>query len=333
MNKNYLIKNVEKQTGLSQHIIRIWERRYKAVTPARSETGRRVYTERDIERLKLIKQLTEDEYRISQVATLSLEKLKNLCLRIKKIIPPPTAKPAFEIKDLVASSLEAIGNLDSSTLDLCLAQASITMSPVLIVENFMIPLINKIGDEWRSGTLRAVHAQFATSLIRPFLIGLSKGDANPPGNPLILGALLQGQLHEFGILFSLAFAAVTGWRTNYLGPSLKTEEIAAGVHQLSPKVIVLNLEYPFNDPLIYKELIQLKKLIPASVHIITGGPVAESLWLGASSPGVKVDNENEGLEPLAQVLNEIGVEHVQNLDELRIVLSKLYTEEKLSPSL
>ena len=39
----YGIGAVAKLTGLSDHTIRVWERRYEAVVAGRSDSGRRVY--------------------------------------------------------------------------------------------------------------------------------------------------------------------------------------------------------------------------------------------------------------------------------------------------
>ena len=49
------IRYAADQTGLSQHVIRVWERRYGVVEPERSGTNRRLYTEADIKRLHLLK--------------------------------------------------------------------------------------------------------------------------------------------------------------------------------------------------------------------------------------------------------------------------------------
>lgn len=44
------IQVVAHRTGLSRHVIRMWENRYETVTPKRTATNRRLYSEADIER-------------------------------------------------------------------------------------------------------------------------------------------------------------------------------------------------------------------------------------------------------------------------------------------
>ena len=64
------------RTGLTAQGIRMWEKRYKAVTPQRSETNRRLYSQEDVARLVLMKQLTDAGHRICRIANLSLEQLE-----------------------------------------------------------------------------------------------------------------------------------------------------------------------------------------------------------------------------------------------------------------
>ena len=59
LDRGHSIKIVAQRTGLSSHVIRVWERRYDAVSPRRTETNRRLYSDGDIERLKLLGEATE----------------------------------------------------------------------------------------------------------------------------------------------------------------------------------------------------------------------------------------------------------------------------------
>src|ERR671938_1468664 len=67
----YLIGTVTRLTGLTADVVRVWERRYGAVRPARSEGGSRLYSDADIARLRRLRQAVEKGHSISQVAKLS----------------------------------------------------------------------------------------------------------------------------------------------------------------------------------------------------------------------------------------------------------------------
>jgi DNA-binding transcriptional MerR regulator len=72
----YGIGAVARLTGLTDHTIRVWERRYSAVVAARASNGRRQYTEADVHKLGLLKLLTDRGISISRVAADSVEELR-----------------------------------------------------------------------------------------------------------------------------------------------------------------------------------------------------------------------------------------------------------------
>jgi MerR family transcriptional regulator, light-induced transcriptional regulator len=69
---------VAERTGVSVHVLRAWERRYAVVVPQRTETGRRLYSDADVQRLRLLRELTERGRTIGQVAPLSTVALRRL---------------------------------------------------------------------------------------------------------------------------------------------------------------------------------------------------------------------------------------------------------------
>src|SRR5579863_8918974 len=66
------------RTGLSPHVLRVWERRYRAIEPTRTDGGRRLYSDADIERLHLMSLATAAGRGISQVARLPTNELMRL---------------------------------------------------------------------------------------------------------------------------------------------------------------------------------------------------------------------------------------------------------------
>ncbi len=73
---DYAIGAVSRLTGISTHTLRIWERRYGAVIADRTESGRRIYSRRDVEKLGLLKILVDRGFSIGQIANLDLEELR-----------------------------------------------------------------------------------------------------------------------------------------------------------------------------------------------------------------------------------------------------------------
>lgn len=71
----YGIGAVAKMTGLTDHTIRVWERRHQAIVAQRAPNGRRVYSVADVEKLGYLKRLTDRGLSIGQIASHSIEEL------------------------------------------------------------------------------------------------------------------------------------------------------------------------------------------------------------------------------------------------------------------
>lgn len=78
----YEISAVSRMTGLSSHVLRVWERRYSVVEPRRSDSKRRQYSQIDVDRLILLKRLVDNGHAIGSVARLSMDQLTD---RIEKL--------------------------------------------------------------------------------------------------------------------------------------------------------------------------------------------------------------------------------------------------------
>jgi transposase-like protein len=89
----YGIGAVARLTGLSDHTIRVWERRYQAVVAERTETGRRLYRTADVEKLRLLKLMTDKGVAISQIAGDSIKALKERLASMHELAQRPDLSP------------------------------------------------------------------------------------------------------------------------------------------------------------------------------------------------------------------------------------------------
>src|SRR5512133_1309735 len=86
---NYSIKAVAKLTGLTPHVIRVWEKRYGAVKPHRTDTNRRMYSESDVHRLGMLRHATTAGHSIGNIANLPEDRLAKLAMTSQVKGPPP----------------------------------------------------------------------------------------------------------------------------------------------------------------------------------------------------------------------------------------------------
>lgn len=57
----YPMRTVARLTNVEPHRIRFWETRYGLVRPARDESGRRLFTREEVERIRKIGQLVDGQ--------------------------------------------------------------------------------------------------------------------------------------------------------------------------------------------------------------------------------------------------------------------------------
>lgn len=302
----YPIKVVSQITGLSVFVIRSWEKRYDVVTPSRTETNRRLYSEADIEKLKLLNDAVHSGHNIGGIANLSVSELKTILGNKNSFIATnKTESNEYTFEDnesFLDNCIEAVKVYDAKTLETILLKASAKLSQPQLIEDLIIPLVYKIGDLWHDGDIRIANEHLASSVIRSFLSNLVEQHIPSENAPIIISATPRGQDHELGALIVGVTAASVGWKVIYLGPNLPEVEIAAVADSLKARVVALSIVYPSDDPQLIKDLVNLNKILPASVSLIVGGRAAEGYL---------------------QTLNEINAAFVKNTKQLRVELNSI----------
>jgi MerR family transcriptional regulator, light-induced transcriptional regulator len=79
---------VARMAGMPVATLRIWEQRYQAVGPTTAPSGHRLYAAAEVERVILLRQLTEQGHAIGSLAALDTEQLRSLALA-QASVPPP----------------------------------------------------------------------------------------------------------------------------------------------------------------------------------------------------------------------------------------------------
>jgi MerR family transcriptional regulator, light-induced transcriptional regulator len=302
------IKLVARQTGLSVHTIRMWEKRYGAVRPVRASNNRRLYSEEDIERLRLLRQATVAGHSIGQIAQSSVEDLKRL-LRddLTTRNTSPVANGRYErgiAEDLIAAAVRATERLDLADLRDLLDRGAVELGQPAMLHKFVAPFAMEVGERWRRGELNVAHEHFATSTITVFLASFAR--PYPPGSSAhhFVVATPTGQLHELGAIIAVAAAQSHGWRATYLGSSLPIEELVGAARQLKARAIGLSMVFPPDDQVLKRDLLKLPKLLPPDCAVIAGGRSVENYSDALEEIGAIKLSSLEGLYPVLDSLQQ-----------------------------
>ena len=307
------IKLVARQTGLSVHTIRVWEKRYGAVRPVRATNNRRLYSDEDIERLKLLRQATMAGHSISQIAQSTAAELRRLLrddLTTRNSDRGTEPRKEHSVADdLIAAALRATERLDLADLRDLFDRAAVELGQPAMLHKFVAPFAMEVGERWRKGDLNVAHEHFATSTLTVFLAGFAR--PYPPGSSAhhFVIATPTGQLHELGAIIVAAAAQSHGWRATYLGSSLPIEELVGAATQLKARAIGLSIVFPPDDALLTQDLLKLPKLLPPDCAVIVGG---------------------RSVRTYAETLEQINAFQVNSLEELYPVLDSLQQTKRAS---
>jgi methanogenic corrinoid protein MtbC1 len=306
------IKHVALQTGLKPYLIRTWEERYGAVRPERSPSNRRLYSDADIQRLKLLKTAVACGHSISSAVLLSDNDLVMLVQRSTKtnkifdyrVRVQSNAETKVNSKEAgrcVQSALSCIRQLDSLSLEKVLSDAAVEMPRQSFLQLVILPLFNKVGELWREGKIKIVNEHMASTVVRSMLWDMLRALEVPVTAPKMVIATPVGHYHEFGALASALAASESGWQVFYFGPNLPAEEIAYAVKKMNARVLTLSLCHRLVDNKLTLELKKIRRLVGMHTPLFIGGP-------GVTAAGKTIE------EIRAMVVNDLG-EFRQKLDE------------------
>ncbi len=301
----YPMRAVVRQTGLTAHVIRAWERRYGAVVPHRTSSRRRLYSMADIERLKLLKRGVSVGNSIAQIAKMDTEALRALlssesAARPRRIEPPATRSASPKV--YIDETMEAILQLDASAMERALDAASVALPRFVMMNHVVLPILEKIGRWWADGRLKVVNEHVGSMVLRQFL-GEALRTVDPEeGAPVIITTTPAGQWHEFGAMIAAVVAVDVGWRAIYCGPNLPAEEIAAAVHEKNASVVALSIVHPTDVHQLKKEIQRLLRLLSPQCRLVVGGQFARKLDGQFGTPSPTFVSDMQALQEFLQTL-------------------------------
>lgn len=270
------IQIVTRRTGVSADVLRVWEKRYAVVTPVRSTSGRRLYSDADVERLRLLVQATRAGRPIGQVATLPTTALVALLDEEAPDPHPrrqrgnaaaaPTAPSADD--DLLDGCIRAIGDFDAVALDLQLGRAIVALSADDFLDTVVVPLVDYLRARMLDGSLRRPHIHLAHAVLRRVLDHVVATATAPLASRDLVVAPLGAHAHELDALIVAAAAAADGWRVTYVGAGVPADDVAETLQHVGGHVLALSLAASSGDRVIPRELRRLRALLPARVEFL-----------------------------------------------------------------
>jgi len=161
--------------------------------------------------LKLLHEATQSGHSIGSIADMDRNALRSLVGKAgkknKAVESSSTVSQREGVAAYLKDAIQALIKFDDMNLEYILMNASVELTQPVLIDDFVIPMMEKIGELWRDGTIRIMHEHFATEVIAGFLTNLRRSYRPDPKAPVLVVYTPSGQVHEMGALIIALIAA------------------------------------------------------------------------------------------------------------------------------
>ena len=259
------ISAVERETGLSKDVLRMWERRYGFPKPGRDDNGERQYTPADVGKLRAMKRLMDVGVRPGKIVKLALTELNAMADARTPARLDPLA-PALE-----HDVLEMLRTHDAMSLQHMLANLMMRQGLQRFVLDTITPLNRAIGDAWMRGELQVFEEHLYTEQLQVALRAAINAFPRQNGMPRVLLTTFPAELHGIGLLMVEAMMVPEGVHCISLGPQTPLEDIrrAALAHKVNIVALSFSAAFPLRQAT--DGLLTLRRQLPSQVSLWAGG--------------------------------------------------------------
>ena len=242
----YTIKTVTLLTGINEHTLRAWETRYQAVTPDRSDTGRRIYSQSHIDRIRTLMALCDKGHPIGSIARLSIKELGHLAAQnvVKQVNFMQRLEPDLASLDML---IELTKSFNLPHLHAVLNQILHQQGGIDFILRTVNPFVQALGHLTAGETISIAQEHAVSAIIKAVLFELlfslkyseKKTARRAAAQSNIIFATMEGDYHELGLLCAATSAKIRGHNCIYIGPNTPPEALAVAANSLGSNYVVL----------------------------------------------------------------------------------------------
>lgn len=261
----YTVKQVAGITGVPTATLRAWERRYSVVEPQRSDSRYRLYDQDEVDRLSRMAELV----RAGTPARLAAA----------QVSPPQsqvTAPP-------VAVLTEVAHTYDQQRLDEALDAAMASGEFEHVLEDWLRPALEELGDAWADGQVDVSGEHFVSAAVHRRLATAFEAATPPAHSPVVLVGLPPHALHDLGAMAFAVCLRRRGLDVRYLGADLPEESWRHSVRALRPAGVVVSVPLD-RDATSAEQLAALLAEADPTVPVWVGGRGAAAVRAGQPLP-------------------------------------------------
>lgn len=233
----FSISELQQFSGIKAHTIRMWEQRYHALKPNRSEGNTRYYDGQQLRRLLNIVSLINSNHKVSELCMMPDQKLYELLVAQLPGGSQADHKYEYFISQIIAAAIE----YNEALFDKVFSSALLRFGVRDTYSKILYQVLSRLGLMWSANTLRPAHEHFITSLFRQKLLTATDALPIPASKEIWLLFLPANEFHETGLLFANFLIRQSGKRVIYLGADVPVESLKAAVEEVRPTSLLFFL--------------------------------------------------------------------------------------------
>lgn len=261
---------VERETGLSKDVLRMWERRYGFPKPARDDNGERQYTLPEMAKLRAIKRLMDIGARPGKIIGLSLDELNALADARAPL--RRDAAPAME-RDV----LSMLKMHDATAIQHALAQWLMRQGLQRFVVETLAPLNQLVGEAWMRAELHVFEEHLYTEQVQGSLRTAINTFPRQVGHPRVLLTTLPNEQHALGLLMVEALLVPEGAQCISLGPQTPLDDVRRAAVAHAVDIVALSFSTAFPVRQATESLARLRRHLPAQIALWAGGEMTRRM--------------------------------------------------------
>jgi DNA-binding transcriptional MerR regulator len=232
----YSIKDMENFSGIKAHTIRIWEKRYKILVPARKDSNIRMYSESELKKILNVAYLNRNGFKISKIAVLDEDELTGKVMMVSSRNDDPNQN--FQPGKILMSALRFGEDQFKDALLPLVKSHGIEEAYI----KFLHPLLMKSRILWQTGSLSRAQDQFVRNIIKQIIIiednQLKKDKDKPAGVVAMINT--SDNFTDNNFLFYKYALRKRGFEVIFTGDILPSSEVVE-MHKIKPfKFLIVN---------------------------------------------------------------------------------------------
>ena len=229
----YNIDQFSKITGINKLLLRTWENRYSFLTPKRTETKIRIYSDELLILALNTKLLLDNGYKISKISKKNNVEIENLITEISTQKTAIESKVSIYINQFIKSGLK----FDTSLFNKTFSDCSSKFSMIDLYKKIMLPTFSKIGLFWLSNKMNPAQEHFLSEMFKQKIYNQIDNIKNKEKKERWLLFLPPNEYHELGLLFTRFLLTYYGFDVIYLGANVPYSSL----DQISKSQLISNV--------------------------------------------------------------------------------------------